>query len=238
MASAWALKALRTELYASCSSWWILASISVSSYILGYGTEPIAGGLPLPEIRPPRDILFWCCGGKSSSVPAIATNKSRRGNKYTLHTKIQKPNKQQVLWDVANPSITMKLNFNTYDTSSGSFDKFIKIWHQSIEWESEKIRKGDRNLKRLQLHEMHLILTSVGRVFSNKFSKVRTQTALNTHEFNISAIWQAWFKSWPAKRFLLLEQVAILGPISSIRNFESNPSSVPNDLGINLKPPQ
>lgn len=68
MASAWALKALRTELYASCSSWWIWVSISVSPYILGYGTEPTAD-LPFPATRP-LGILFWCDGGRSSSVPA------------------------------------------------------------------------------------------------------------------------------------------------------------------------
>ena len=71
MRSAWALKALRTELYASCSSWWIWASMSVSPYILEYGRVPIAD-LPLPATRPPLGILFWWDGGRSSSVPAIS----------------------------------------------------------------------------------------------------------------------------------------------------------------------
>lgn len=71
MASAWALKALKTELYASCSSWWIWVSISVSPYILEYGMEPTTADLPFPATRPPLGILFWCGGGRSSSVPAI-----------------------------------------------------------------------------------------------------------------------------------------------------------------------
>lgn len=75
--SAWALKALRTELYASFSSWWICASMLVSPYILEYGTEP-AADLPFPATRPPLEILFWCDGGRSSSVPAIFFQNGRK----------------------------------------------------------------------------------------------------------------------------------------------------------------
>lgn len=39
--------------------------------ILGNEAEPKAPDLPFPEARPPLENLFWCEGGRSSSVPAV-----------------------------------------------------------------------------------------------------------------------------------------------------------------------